>query len=153
MYFIVLCRLAIVYLFVFLPFVNKVVFFEWNLMADTFVKSQQGNASKITDSCSAIPRVKISIFICRPCEKTKFAIECSVHKMHICGAIARSEQFLQCTKKLRNLQNRTPAPRASQIWCQNVRETLKEKSHKVSRRELLSALQSNLSRNVEGGAF
>ena len=42
-----------------------------------------------------------------------------------------------------------PYPRASQIWCQNVRETWK-KSHKVSRRELC-ALQSNRAKCRGGG--
>ena len=44
-----------------------------------------------------------------------------------------------------------PYPRASQIWCQNVRETRKKKSHKVSWRELC-ALQSNRAK-CRGGAF
>ena len=44
-----------------------------------------------------------------------------------------------------------PYPRASQIWCQNVQENSKEKSHKVSPRELC-ALQSNRVK-CRGGAL
>ena len=103
------------------------LFFSVKFVADTF--SKHNNAK--TNSCQPL-RVKISIWTMW---KNSICID-FVHKITFWSHF-RSDVHVQ-----KSYVTSEPYPRASQIWCQNVRETWKKKSHKVSRRELF-ALQSN----------
>ena len=111
-------------------------FFRWNLLADTFwstIMLKQINFSHL--------RVQISIFIWT-LWKNSFALILYT-KSHF-GAIFGPTCMYKKLRKFRTV------PPASQVWCQNGAGNLKEKSHKVSRRELC-ALQSNRAKCRGGG--
>ena len=132
MYFIVL---FLMYFFVFLPFVF--VFFFGEICGRHILK--HNNAK--TNSFQPL-RVKISIFIWTMW-KIQFALICTQNHILEPFSVRRA-----CTK---GYVNSEPYPRASQIWCQNVRGTWKKKVIKC-RGESFARCRV-IARNVEGGAF
>ena len=126
----------LMYFFVFWPFVFVVFFGE--ICGRHFLK--HNNAK--TNSFQPL-RVKISIFIW------------TMWKNSICIDFVHKITFLEpfsvrraCTKSYVTSE---PYPRASQIWCQNVRETWKKKVIKC-RGESFARCRV-IARNVEGGPF
>ena len=113
----------------FWPFVFA--FFSVKFVADTFWSTIM---LKTNLWISAIES-KLSIFIWTMWKKKSICID-FVHKITFWSHYS----VRSCMSK--SYVSSEPYPRASQILCQNVRETWKKKSHKVSRRELC-ALQSN----------
>ena len=137
MYFIVLW-ISYVFLCVFFPFVFVVFFGE--ICGRHFLK--HNNAK--TNSFQPL-RVKISIFIWTMW-KNSICID-FVHKITFWSHF-RSDVHTCMYKKLRNFRT---VPPASQIWCQNVRETWKKKVIKC-RGESFARCRV-IARNVEGGPF
>ena len=133
MHFIVLW-ISYVFLCFFLPFVFVVFFGE--ICGRHFLK--HNNAK--TNSFQPL-RVKISIFIWTMWKKLNLHWFCTQNHILEPFSVRRS-----CTKSYVTSE---PYPRASQIWCQNVRETWKKKVIKC-RGESFAHCRV-IARNVEGG--
>ena len=88
-------------------------------------------------------RVKISIFIWTMWKKLNLHWFCTQNQILEPFSVRRA-----CTKSYVTSE---PYPRASQIWCQNVRETWKKKVIKC-RGESFARCRV-IARNVEGGPF
>ena len=88
-------------------------------------------------------RVKISIFIWTMWKKLNLHWFCTQNHILEPFSVRRA-----CTKSYVTSE---PYPRASQIWCQNVRETWKKKVTKC-RGESFARCRV-IARNIEGGPF
>ena len=126
MYFIVLW---ISYVFLCFFYLLFLLFFRWNC-GRHFLK--HNNAK--TNSFQPL-RVKISIFIWTMWKKLNLHWFCTQNHILEPFSVRRA-----CTKSYVTSE---PYPRASQIWCQNVRETWKKKVSFARCRVIV--------RNVEGG--
>ena len=126
--------------YVFLCFFDLLflLFFPVKFVADTFLK--HNNAK--TNSFQPL-RVKISIFIWTMW-KNSICID-FVHK------ITFWSHFRSDVHGTKSYVTSEPYPRASQIWCQNVRETWKKKVRKC-RGESFARCRV-IARNVEGGGL